>query len=86
MMEQPIGLPLDRYQLKGTLGERATGAVVQAHDVAFNRNVAIRIVRPQFARRPDFRDRFLQAARIATQLDHPGIVKGLGYGHDRSLL
>ena len=39
---------------------------------------------PHFARQPDFQERFLQEARTAAKLDHPGIVKVIAFDVDRA--
>jgi serine/threonine protein kinase len=86
MMERLIGQSLDRYQLISLLGEGGMGAVFKARDITLQRDVAIKIMHPQFARRPDFQERFLQEARTAAKLDHEGIVRVHDFGQARSLL
>jgi hypothetical protein len=43
-------------------------------EVALDRLVAIKLLPPVLAQRPDLRDRFLREARIAARLSHPHIV------------
>ncbi len=81
-----VGRSLNRYRLDKLLGEGGMGAVFKAHDVTLTRDVAIKIMHPHVARRPDFRDRFLQEARTAAKLDHRGIVKVFDFGHEQDLL
>src|SRR2546430_1997931 len=50
------------------------GIVLLARDVALDRPVAIKLLPPHLAARPDERDRFLQEARTAAGLAHPNIV------------
>jgi len=86
MMKELIGQSLDRYQIVSLLGEGGMGAVFKARDITLQRDVAVKIMHPQFARRPDFRERFLQEARTAARLDHPGIVQVFDFGQARSHL
>ena len=86
MAEELIGKTLDRYQIISLLGEGGMGAVLKAHDVTLQRDVAIKIMHPHFARRSDFQERFLQEARTAAHLDHPGIVKVYDFGRQQSYL
>ena len=85
-MEELIGQSLDRYQLVSLLGEGGMGAVFKARDITLQRDVAIKIMHPQFARRPDFQERFLQEARTAARMSHPGIVQVHDFGQARSHL
>lgn len=80
MFEQLVGQSLDRYQILRLLGEGTTGAIFQARDVALQRDVALRVMSPDFTRQPEQQERFLQQARTAAALDHPGIVKVLDFG------
>ena len=85
-MERLVGQALGRYKLTKLLGEGGMGAVFQARDVTLQRDVAIKIMHPHLSNQPDFRERFLQEARTAAQLDHPGIVQVYDFGQERSLL
>jgi len=62
------------------------GAVFKARDVTLQRDVAVKVMHPQLARRPNFQERFLQEARTAARMDHPGIVKVFDFGQARDLL
>ncbi len=85
-MKELVGQSLDRYQIVSLLGEGGMGAVFKARDVTLQRDVAIKVMHSQFARRPNFQERFLQEARTAARLDHPGIVKVFDFGQARELL
>ena len=85
-MENLIGQTLNRYRITALLGEGGMGAVFRAQDTALQRDVALKVMHPHFARRPDFQERFLQEARSAARLDHPGIVQVHDFGSDRGLL
>jgi serine/threonine protein kinase len=85
-MDQLVGQTLNRYQLNTLLGEGGMGAVYKAKDLTLERDVAIKILHPHFARQPNFRERFLQEARTAAKLDHPSIVKVYDFGQANNLL
>jgi serine/threonine protein kinase len=85
-MEQLVGKSLDRYQIVSLQGQGGMGAVFKAQDVTLQRTVALKVMHPQFAAQPDFQARFLQEARTAARLDHPGIVKVFDFAKSGSLL
>jgi len=63
-----------RYSIERELGRGGMGIVLLARDVALDRPVAIKLLPPHLATRPDERERFLQEARTAAGLAHPNIV------------
>lgn len=63
-----------RYRLKGVLGLGGMAEVYLAYDLKLERDVALKRLRAEYARWPDFRARFLDEARLAAQLNHPNIV------------
>ncbi|MGD2076894.1 MAG: protein kinase [Chloroflexota bacterium] len=62
------------YELGECIGTGHVGAVYRAYQPIIARNVAIKIIRPQFASRPDFIRRFETEARTVARLEHPHIV------------
>ena len=85
-MEELIGTTLNRYKLTALLGQGGMGAVFKAYDLTLQREVAVKIMHPHIASQPDFQERFLQEARTAARLNHPGIVEVHDFGQDHSLL
>src|SRR5437667_12386052 len=63
-----------RYSIERELGRGGMGIVLLARDVALDRPVAIKLLPPHLATRPDERERFLQEARTAAGPSHPNIV------------
>ena len=57
-----------RYSLESELGHGGMGVVFRAREVRLDRPVAIKLLRPDVAARPDIRERFLREARTAAQL------------------
>ncbi len=81
-----IGHKLGRYRIASLIGAGGMGSVLKAFDETLQRDVAIKILAPQYTRQPNFRDRFLQEARTAARLRHPGIVQVYDFGQSPSLL
>jgi serine/threonine protein kinase/tetratricopeptide (TPR) repeat protein len=67
------GVRLGPYQLEALLGEGGMGQVFRARDTRLGRPVAIKVIRAERARRPDFRIRFQREARATAALNHPHI-------------
>lgn len=63
-----------QYDILGTLGRGAMGAVYLARERALERLVAIKMLRPDLAAAVESRERFRREARIIAQLSHPGIL------------
>lgn len=66
--------PSSRYQLLSRLGQGGFGVVFLARDQHLNRNVALKMPRPDVLLTKSMVQRFLREARNAAKLDHPNIV------------
>ena len=76
-MEQPTNRTIQGYQLQDLIGEGAYGAVYRARQLAVDRQVAVKIILPEFANRPEFIRRFETEAQLVAQLEHIHIVAAL---------
>ena len=63
-----------RYLLESRIATGGMGEVWRARDTALGRDVAIKLLKPEFAGDPVFRSRFEAEARHAARLQHPGIA------------
>src|SRR6185503_4260426 len=70
-----LGKTLGNYRIDRLLGEGSMGAVYQARDISLQRDVALKVIREDIARRPNVRQRVLQEARLMARLDNVGIIK-----------
>jgi WD40 repeat protein len=70
----PVPSTGPRYALIRPHGSGGVGRIWVAWDQDLNREVALKELLPEWAERPELRQRFLDEARITGQLDHPGIV------------
>jgi len=77
---------LGRYEIQEEIGRGMMGVVYRALDPALGRTVALKTVNLLLAvpdeDRPGFEQRFLNEARIAAGLNHPGIVVVHDVGRD----
>ena len=65
---------IGQYEVQGELGAGGIGQVFVAKDTGTGRQVAIKTLRPEFARDQRFLDRFLAEAQSMARLDHPNIA------------
>src|SRR5512136_2470134 len=70
-LEKAIGF---QYRIERLLGRGGMGAVYLAHELALDRDVAIKVLPPEEADTWQARERFRREARIAARLSHPNIV------------
>ena len=71
-----------RYRLVELLGQGGMATVYRATDTQLGRDVAVKLLRPEYLRDPDFSSRFRFEARSAASLSHPNIVGVHDYGED----
>jgi tRNA A-37 threonylcarbamoyl transferase component Bud32 len=65
---------LGRYRIDSCLGEGAMAEVYRAHDPEIARAVAVKVLKPDYARDPEIGARFLREARAAGALSHANIA------------
>jgi serine/threonine protein kinase len=70
-LKQSIGF---QYRIERLLGRGGMGAVYLAHELALDRDVAIKVLPPEQAGASELRERFRREARTAARLNHPNIV------------
>jgi serine/threonine-protein kinase len=64
----------DRYRLDGEIARGGMGAVLRGRDMDLGRDLAVKVLLPQHAGRPEVARRFVEEAQIGGQLQHPGVV------------
>ena len=72
--ENLSGREVRGYELRERLGSGGFGAVYRAYQPCIGRDVAIKIILPQYANHPDFIRRFEAEAQLVARLEHPYIV------------
>ena len=72
-MPLSAGTRLGPYEILGPLGAGGMGEVYKARDTRLDRTVAVKVLPPQLADDPDFRERFAREAKSISSLNHPNI-------------
>ena len=71
-----------RYRLIRTVGVGSQASVWVAEHLALTTQVAVKLIDPDLAKRPDARERFKREATAAAQLRSPHVVQILDHGID----
>lgn len=72
-----------RYLVDALLGAGGMGIVLRAHHVFLDRQVAIKLLRPELLAFEAVRDRFFREARTASTISHPNVVEVVDFGVTR---
>src|SRR5574338_782513 len=70
------------YELRERVGAGGFGEVYRAYQPAVGREVAVKVILPQHANRPEFIRRFEVEAQTIARLEHPHIVPLYDYWRD----
>jgi eukaryotic-like serine/threonine-protein kinase len=71
-----------RYEIGELLGRGGMAEVHLGHDTRLGRTVAVKMLRPDYARDPSFQVRFRREAHSAASLNHPSVVAVYDTGED----
>lgn len=73
-MPLPPNTQIGRYEIRSQLGAGGMGEVYLAQDTKLDRQVALKILPPEFAEDKDRMNRFVREAKSASALNHPNII------------
>ena len=68
------------YRLDALIGEGGMGAVYRGRHVMLRRDVAIKVLHPDFSRDPELVKRFDREAQSAARLNHPNCIQVTEFG------
>ena len=68
------GTQFGRYEIRSKIGAGGMGEVYLAYDAELERNVAVKILPPEFSGDASRKSRFRQEARAVSALNHPNIL------------
>ena len=85
-MDRIIGRILkNRYEILDKIGDGGMALVYRAKDTLLDRDVAIKILRPEFVSDEEFIRKFDKESKAAASLSHPSIVSVYDVGHEDDL-
>jgi eukaryotic-like serine/threonine-protein kinase len=70
----------DRYTLAERIAVGGVGEVWRARDAVLHRDVAVKVLKEEYAADPSFLERFRDEARHTAGLAHPGVANVFDYG------
>ncbi|MFC0301469.1 Stk1 family PASTA domain-containing Ser/Thr kinase [Virgibacillus soli] len=76
----------DRYQVREMIGGGGMANVYLARDLILDRDVALKVLRPEYVHDQEFIARFDREAQAATSLSHPNIVSIYDVGEEDNIL
>ena len=74
------------FRIERELGRGGMGTVYLARELELDRDVALKVIREDFADDEEFRERFRAESRTAASIDHPRVVSVFGTGERDGLL
>ena len=76
-MDEPLvgSLLAGRYRLDGRIGEGGVATVYKALDITLEREVAVKVLRPELTENEEIVGRFRREAHAAAKLNHPNVVQ-----------
>ena len=77
-----FGRAIRGFELREEIGAGDFGVVYRAFQTSVGREVAIKVIRPEYASQPVFVKRFEAEAQFVAQLEHPHIVSLYDYWRD----
>jgi hypothetical protein len=81
-----IGSVVAGHRIVRLVGRGGMGVVYEAVEEALGRTVALKLVAPERADEPGFRERFIAESRLAASIDHPNVLPVFKAGEEDGLL
>ena len=65
----------ERYRVEALLGRGGMGAVYRCHDEELQRDVALKLIRPEIASSPDVVERFRREIELSSRVTHKNVLR-----------
>src|SRR5690242_16688126 len=85
-MASLIGQRLGPYEIVTLLGQGGMATVYGARQPSMNRDVALKVIRPDLAATEEIIERFEREVQIGGKLRHPHIVKAFDCGREGGIV
>jgi pSer/pThr/pTyr-binding forkhead associated (FHA) protein len=87
---EPAALPLGSVfagcRVDEVIGSGDMGVVYRAEELALQRPVALKLIRPELSQEARFRERFRRESKVAASIDHPNVIPILEAGDEDGVL
>jgi len=75
-----VGRKIGYVEIQRWMADGQTGTIYFGNHSVSRKEVAVRVILPELAKRPGWTEKFLYAARLAQQINHPNIVRVVDAG------
>jgi pSer/pThr/pTyr-binding forkhead associated (FHA) protein/tRNA A-37 threonylcarbamoyl transferase component Bud32 len=82
----PVGSVFAGCRVEEVIGHGDMGVVYRAEELALQRQLALKVIRPDYSRDERFRERFRRESRIAAAIDHPNVIPIFDAGEENGVL
>ncbi|MGI8461958.1 MAG: serine/threonine protein kinase [Solirubrobacterales bacterium] len=86
MTELTPGSDFAGHRIEDVAGQGGMGVVYKATHLALDITVALKLIKPEFARDEAFRERFKRESRLAASIEHPNVLPVRHAGEEDGLL
>ena len=77
-----VGDTVAGYRVEAVAGAGGMGVVYRAAEAGLERSVALKVILPELAREPGFRELFIRESTTAAALEHPNVIPVYRAGED----
>ena len=84
--ELPLGTVFAGCRVEEVISHGDMGVVYRAEELALQREVALKLILPEYSRDERFRERFRRESRIAAAIDHPNVIPIFDAGDESGVL
>jgi pSer/pThr/pTyr-binding forkhead associated (FHA) protein/tRNA A-37 threonylcarbamoyl transferase component Bud32 len=82
----PLGTVFAGCRVEEVIGHGDMGIVYRAEELALQRRVALKLIRPEHSEEARFRERFRRESKVAASIDHPNVIPILEAGEEDGVL
>ena len=82
----PLGSVFAGCRIEDVIGQGEMGIVYRAEELALERRVALKLIRPEYSSDERFRERFRRESQVAAAIDHQNVIPIFDAGDEGGVL